>query len=163
MYLRMYCLCISCMYSLRILSAVVFLVYSHIFYSIFSSIFKCIHVARRKYSVPWCIVTVSCHGETYGLVWTFQNAFTPQLPMFIKARHAKYEGQQCSGHVCSHPLTGGGPCPASRLAPRDRFWVDVCPYGQSIREYGLVCTFVYCVRKRTHCVKSTQLGRVSIT
>ena len=64
---------------------------------------------------------MSCHGETYGLVWTFQNAFTPQLPMFIKARHAKYEGQQCSGHVCSHPLTGGGPCPASRLAPRDRF------------------------------------------
>ena len=46
------------MHSLSILSAVVFLVYSHIFYSIFTSIFKCIHVARRKYSVPWCIVTL---------------------------------------------------------------------------------------------------------
>ena len=39
-------------------SAVVFRVYSHIFYSIFTSIFKCSHVARRKYSVPWCIVTL---------------------------------------------------------------------------------------------------------
>ena len=95
------------------------------------------------------VQTVSCHGETYGLVWTFQNAFTPQLPMFIKARHAKYEGQQCSGHVCSHPLTGGGPCPASRLAPRDRFWVDFCPYGQSIRgvwtcmHFCILCTEAY--------------------
>ena len=56
MYLRMYCLCILYMYSLSIPSAVVFLLYSHIFYSIFYSIFKCIHVTRRKYSVPWCIV-----------------------------------------------------------------------------------------------------------
>ena len=108
-------------------------------------------LARIGEALRCCFVgpAVSCHGETYGLVWTFQNAFTPQLPMFIKARHAKYEGQQCSGHVCSHPLTGGGPCQASRLGPRDRFWVDFCPYGQSIRgvwtcmHFCILCTEAY--------------------